>query len=224
MCKPMKSMYRSINEAMSLCLVTDAGFRPADEFLSTVETALKNGATMVQYREKSGHYCDKEIYDRGMELVTLCHRFGVQLVVDDRLDIAMAIGADGLHIGQNDLPLPVAKQIWPEGRIFGVSVADLREMRLAQEQGADYLGVGAFPTTTKKDYSNVEAKLLSSMVKESSLPMMAIGGIQAENASIPIGWGCVGVAVISAIWKAPDPAVATRHILETVRKAKGDLA
>lgn len=205
---------------LAFCLVTDSGFRPPAEFLPTVESALSAGATMIQFREKRGTMSDGEIYSLGLELAALCRRFSAPLVVDDRLDLAMAIGADGLHVGRQDLPLAVARKLWPEGRIFGVSVSTPEEMKQAEANGADYLGIGAFPTTTKLDYSSVDSEVFSTMLRQSRLPVIAIGGIDASNTVGLIRAGCAGVAVVSAVWNAPDPGSATRRILSAVRAGR----
>jgi thiamine-phosphate pyrophosphorylase len=205
--------------ALAFCLVTDSGFRPDKEFLPTIEAALEAGATMIQYREKSGRFSDRQIYQQALEVAALCRRFSVPLIIDDRLDLAMAVDADGLHIGQKDLPLDVVKRLWPGGRIFGVSVATPQEISRAEAEGADYLGIGAFPTETKPDYSSVGRDGVSLLLKESSLPVIAIGGIKTSNAAGLILAGCAGVAVVSAVWNAPDPALAAQEILDAVRRA-----
>ncbi|WP_319561115.1 thiamine phosphate synthase [Marispirochaeta sp.] len=208
-------------DELSFCLVTDSGFRPEDEFLPTIEAVLTAGATMIQYREKSGRFSDREIYLQALEVAALCRRFGVPLLVDDRLDLAMAVGADGLHLGQKDLPLDAVKRLWPQGRIFGVSVSRPEEIARAEADGADYLGIGAFPTETKKDYSSVGSDGVSLLLTKSRLPVIAIGGITAGNTPGLIRAGCAGVAVVSAVWRAPDPGAAATEILAAVQTSRG---
>ena len=205
---------------LTFCLVTDSGFRQDEEFIPTLEAALIAGTTMIQYREKSGRLSDRQIYLQALEVAALCRRFSVPLIIDDRLDLAMAVGADGLHIGQKDLPLDVVKKLWPGERIFGVSVASPEEIARAEAEGADYLGIGAFPTETKSDYSSLGNDGVSLLLKESSLPVIAIGGITASNAPGLIRTGCAGVAVVSAVWKAPNPGAAAQEILDAVHKAR----
>ena len=208
------------NRDLTFCLVTDSGFRRYEEFIPTIEAALEAGATMIQYREKSGRFSDRQIYLQALEVAALCRRFSVPLIIDDRLDLAMAVGADGLHIGQKDLPLDVVKKLWPGERIFGVSVASPEEIASAEAEGADYLGIGAFPTETKQDYSSLGSDGVSLLLKEISLPVIAIGGITASNARGLIRAGCAGVAVVSSVWKAPSPAMAVQEILDVVHKAR----
>ena len=205
---------------LTFCLVTDGGFRPEDEFIPTIEAVLEAGASMIQYREKSGRYSDRQNYLQAREVAALCRRFSVPLIIDDRLDLAMAVGADGLHIGQNDIPLDVARKIWPEGRIFGVSVASPEDVFQATKDSADYLGIGAFPTATKLDYSSVGSDGVSLLLQKCELPVIAIGGITSDNAPGLIHAGCAGVAVVSAVWKAPDPAKAAENIMQAVQSAR----
>jgi thiamine-phosphate pyrophosphorylase len=205
-----------------LCLVTDRGFRPASEFLSTVELAIDNGVTMVQYREKAdlpGRAClsDLKSYRLGRQLRELTKAKRVRLLVNDRLDLAMAIDADGVHLGQTDLPLPVARTLWQPGRIYGLSVTTIEEARVASRDGADYLGVGTvFPTASKRDAPSAGLEMLGKIVAETRLPVIAIGGIGVDNASRVMQTGCAGIAVVSAIWGAQDPSLATRMLAAAI--------
>ena len=206
-----------------LCLVTDRGFRPAGEFLSTIEQAIDNGVNMVQYREKSdqpgqGAISDRDSYRLGCQLRELTRRKGVWLVVNDRLDLAMAIDADGVHLGQNDLPVAVARKLWDRHRIFGLSIATIAEARQGLIDQADYLGVGAvFPTGTKLDAPAAGLKVLSGIVAETALPVIAIGGISLQNARQVMATGCAGIAVVSAIWGAADPGAAAEALAAALR-------
>ncbi len=196
-----------------LCLVTDRSFRGEAEFLPTIERAVDAGVTWVQYREKAG-LSDRRVYELGIALRALARRKRVPLVVNDRLDLAMALDADGVHLGQGDLPLRAAKRLWEPGKIWGVSAATREAAREAREAGADYLGVGAvYPTATKADAAPIEKAALRELAVSSGLPVIAIGGIRAGNMAELRALGCAGVAVVSGIWAAADPAEAVKDFL-----------
>lgn len=187
-----------------LCLVTDRTLRPRDEFLTVLKTTLEAGVTWVQLREKSGA-SDREIWELGQSVRALTRAFGVPLVVDDRLDLAMALEADGVHLGQNDLPLAQARRLWPQGQLWGVSVHTLTQAQQATREGATYLGVGAlFPTSSKADALPAEHAKVREFTSL-GLPLIGIGGITAERMPQVRALGCAGVAVISAVWGAKDP-------------------
>lgn len=192
-----------------LCLVTDRSFRPEAEFLPAVEAAVSAGVTWVQFREKAG-LSDRKTYELGLELRRITRRLGVPLVVDDRLDLAMALDADGVHVGQNDLPLGVLKKLWGGDKLWGVSVSTRQEAEEALAAGAAYVGVGAlFPTGSKSDAVVLPPGRLADL-KGVGLPLIGIGGITADRARVLKKEGLDGVAVISAILGAPDPAQAVR--------------
>lgn len=207
----------------SLCLVTDRGFRPFREFLGTIEAAIAAGVTMVQFREKASHrgqpaLSDRESYRLGCQIRNLTRATGTLLVVDDRLDLAMAIDADGVHLGQTDLPLALARKLWGETKLYGLSVASIPEAQAALAEGADYLGVGAvFPTATKTDGPSADLDCLAGIVKASRLPVIAIGGIGVNNVTAVMQTGCAGIAVVSAIWGAANPAAAAEKLAAMVQ-------
>ena len=193
-----------------LCLVTDRTNRSREEFLTTLKATLEAGVTWVQLREKAGA-SDREIWELGLHVRALTQIYKVPLVVDDRLDLAMALDADGVHLGQTDLPLAQARRLWPEGRIWGVSVHTREQAEQALHEGATYLGVGAlFPTASKADAvpaAHAGVRDLTAL----GLPLIGIGGLTAERLPSVQALGCAGVAAISAIWGAEDPAAEVRR-------------
>lgn len=199
-----------------LCLVTDRGFRPRGEFYATVAAAVENGATMVQLREKRGGpdaLGDREVYEMGLELRRITRERGAILVVNDRLDLAMAIDADGVHLGQGDLPLAAAKRIWGPGRLYGLSASSLGQAAVALADGPDYLGVGAvYPTGTKLDATLSGLAVLAEVCASVDLPVLAIGGIGPANAAPVMAAGARGLAVVSAVWGAADPGAACAEL------------
>ena len=195
-----------------LCLVTDRTLKPRDEFLSVLKATLEAGVTWVQLREKTGS-SDREIWELGQNVRALTRAFRVPLVVDDRVDLAMALEADGVHLGQNDLPLAQARRLWPQGRLWGVSVHTHDQAEQAAREGATYLGVGAmFPTSSKADALPAEHDRVRDLTSL-GLPLIGIGGITPGRMPQVRALGCAGVAVISAVWGAPDPADEVRRFL-----------
>jgi thiamine-phosphate pyrophosphorylase len=189
--------------------VTDRSYCPEDEFLPRLEAALDAGVTWVQLREKAG-WPDRQVWKLAQEIRVLTKARGIPLVVDDRLDLAMALDADGVHLGQTDLPLDALNGLWKPGKVWGVSVFASSEAQEAKDGGASYVGVGAlFPTTSKDDARPVDPGLLGEL-RSVGLPLIGIGGITPARAGLLRRQGCAGVAVISAIWGAPDPAEAVR--------------
>ncbi len=193
-----------------LCLVTDRSFRPEAEFLATIETAIDAGVTWVQFREKAG-VSDRQTWRLASEVRELTLRKGVPLVIDDRLDIAMAVDADGVHLGQTDVPLSAVRALWKPGKFWGVSVFTVEEALDAHNDGADYVGAGAlFPTMTKTDALPVAVADLP-LLSEAGLPVIGIGGITPDRAAALRLSGCSGLAVVSALWAAPDVAAVVRR-------------
>jgi thiamine-phosphate pyrophosphorylase len=196
-----------------LCLVTDRTLRPENEFLPTLEAALKAGVTWVQFREKSG-LSDRAIWELGLRVREITRRYGLPLIVDDRLDLAMALDADGVHLGQTDLPLSALKALWTPQKLWGISVQNLAQAEAAVRDGASYLGVGAlFPTASKAD-AVATAHSTVTLMASLGVPLVGIGGITPERMPQVRRLGCTGVAVISAIWGNADPAQAVRSFLE----------
>ena len=203
----------------TLYLVTDAGISLGRTPTQVVEAAIRGGVTMVQYREKSAS--TRRMMEEARELRQLCKAAGVPFIVNDRIDVALAVDADGVHVGQNDMPAPLARRLIGRGRILGVSAGDVDEARKAEEQGADYIGASpVFATLTKPDAPPpVGVDGLRRMVGAVSIPVVAIGGMNVENARSIILAGAAGVAVVSAIVGARDVEAAARAIREAIKEA-----
>ncbi|MBR4411873.1 MAG: thiamine phosphate synthase, partial [Firmicutes bacterium] len=187
-----------------LYAVTDrAWLGPGETLAQAVEAALKGGTTFVQLREKQ---LDEETFlEEARQLKSLCEQYGVPFAVNDNVEIAMAVDADGVHVGQNDMEAgDVRRKIGPS-KILGVSAQTVEQALLAQERGADYLGVGAvFATGSKDDADDVSHDTLQEICEAVDIPVIAIGGITRENIQQLAGRGLAGIAVISAIFAQPD--------------------
>lgn len=197
----------------SLCLITDRSFCPKANFFPILETAIDSGVTWVQFREKSG-LADREMFELGQKVRELTARKGVPMIVNDRLDLAMALDADGIHLGQGDLPLWAAKKLWRPDKIYGISAQTLEQAEKALHDGADYLGIGAlFPTISKNDAIMVHHRQIE-LIRMLGVPLIGIGGITPERIKDIRRFGFSGIAVISAIWGAPDPAKAVQTFVQ----------
>lgn len=188
----------------SLYLVTDRGLLGGKDLVTTVEQAVRGGVTVVQVREKN--LSSREFLEIALAVKAVTDKYKVPLIINDRADIALAVDAAGLHIGQDDLPLEAARKLLGVNKIIGVSTATLEEALLAQNQGADYLGVGAiFPTNTKDDADSVSLTQLQAIKGAVHIPVVAIGGINGDNLNSVVRTGVDGSAVVSAIIAAQDP-------------------
>ena len=197
----------------SVYLVTDSRDKTEDEFLNIIEEAIKGGTTIVQLREKSAS--TKEFYDLALKVKAITSRYDVPLIINDRIDIALAVDSDGVHLGQDDMPADVARKIIGDKKILGVSAATVKEAKKAQIDGADYIGSGAvFPTSTKDDADSVSKEELIDIVGSIDIPVVAIGGITLENASLLKDTGISGFSVVSAIMSADNPKDASSKLKE----------
>jgi thiamine-phosphate pyrophosphorylase len=198
-----------------LYLVTDRNVLGNRDLIQSVEEAIQGGATVVQLREKNCSSLD--FYNLAVQLKEVTSKYGVPLIINDRLDIALAVKADGLHIGQEDLPLTVVKTIVGDDMIIGVSANTLEEALLAEKKGADYVGIGAvYPTDTKLDADYVTLDDLRSIRKAISIPIVGIGGINEENVVEVMGTNIEGVAIVSAILGKQDIKHATEELLKKI--------
>jgi thiamine-phosphate pyrophosphorylase len=178
---------------------------------------LAGGGRLVQLREKTLPVAD--LYPLARALREQCRRGGATFIVNDRADLALALGADGLHVGQEDLPAAAARRLLRPGMILGVSTHDEAQARRAWADGADYVAVGSiFPTSTKSDFQLVGTDLLRRLRPGSPGPLVAIGGITAANAGEAVDAGADAVAVISAVCGAPDARAATAALLDAARR------
>ncbi len=196
----------------SLYLCTDRALLAGASLEERVESALRGGVTVVQLREKD--CTSREFYELGLRLKAVTARYHVPLIINDRLDIALAVGADGVHVGQTDLACPVVRRLLGPHRLLGVSASTLEEAVRAEEEGADYIGVGAmFATGTKTDAKIVPMEELAAIRRAVSLPIVVIGGINRKTAPIFKKSGVEGLAVVSAIIARPDAEQAARELL-----------
>lgn len=195
----------------TLYFITDSSTVPAEKFLPSVEAACKGGATIIQLREKNKSTREY------MELATAVHeitsRYNVPLIIDDRVDVALAIHAEGVHVGQTDMPVATARKLMGPDKIIGATTKTVPQALEAYSQGADYCGVGAiYPTTTKVVTILTSVDTLKEIVKAVPIPVNAIGGLNKTNIDVLKGSGISGICAVSAIQKAEDPESATREL------------
>ena len=183
----------------SLYLVTDRSFLKDKSIKEAVEEAIKGGVTLVQVREKDAS--SRDFYKVALEIKEVTDKYKIPLIIDDRIDIALAVDAAGVHLGQSDLPLKKAREILGKEKIIGISVGSVSEAKEAERDGADYLGIGTiFFTGTKKDIKTpIGLEGLTEIVRSINIPSVAIGGIDQHNVKSVMSSGTNGVAVISAI-------------------------
>lgn len=196
---------------LSVYLVTDKS-DDVEKFLNTIEEAIKGGTTVVQIREKTADTLD--FYNLALKVKEITSKYDVPLIINDRVDIALAIDADGVHVGQSDMPCDVTRRLIGEDKILGVSAATIDEAKKAQKDGADYIGTGAvFPTQTKDDAPSVTKEELAEIVESINIPVVAIGGINLDNAHELIDTGVAGLSVVSAIMSSDNPKKSSEELL-----------
>jgi thiamine-phosphate pyrophosphorylase len=208
---------------LHLCVITDPGIASGKDHVAIAEAALRGGADMIQLRDKAGNL--RALLDQARAIQALCRASGAVFIVNDRLDLALAAGADGAHVGQDDLPAEAARRLLGPRRILGVSTHDPSQVRAAEEAGADYLGFGPmFPTGTKDTgYVPRGLEALREVRGATGLPILAIGGISLENVEGVIRAGATAPAVISAVVAASDIAAAAAAFRQRVACAKSSL-
>ncbi|WP_349728907.1 thiamine phosphate synthase [Peribacillus frigoritolerans] len=200
---------------LSLYLVTEESIA-LEKLTEIIAESVSGGVSIVQLREKNNS--SLSFYKKASALKQLLNELSIPLIINDRVDIALAVGADGIHIGQDDLPLTVVKQMVPEDMIVGVSVSTLEEAHEAERNGADYIGVGSvFPTKTKQDATLMAIGDLEEICRSVSIPAVAIGGITADNISALSDSGLSGTAVVSAIMNAESPKSASESLLKIIK-------
>lgn len=206
--------------SLLLYAVTDRRWLDGRTLYSQAEKALKGGTTFLQLREKT--LGGDAIRAEALEMKALCRRFGVPFVLDDDVELACEVGADGVHVGQSDMEAGEVRAKLGPDKILGVSAQTVEEAVLAEKRGADYLGVGAvFPTGTKSDADDVNLDTLKAICEAVSIPVIAIGGITKENVAQLGGSGIDGVAVVSAVFAQKNIEKATRELKISVKKALG---
>ncbi len=203
----------------TLYLVTDRELMSTKTLEEAVEQAILGGCTLVQLREKTAS--SREFYQTALNIKAITDKYKVPLIINDRVDIALAIDADGVHVGQSDLPATIVRKIIGKDKILGVSAGCAEKAIEAQREGADYIGVGAlFSTSTKTDAKSVSKETLMKIIKEVSIPVVGIGGINEQNAAQLKNTGIDGIAVVSAIIAQKDIKLSAEKMLEIfVKKA-----
>ena len=205
----------------SLYVILDRSATGGRDLEEILEATIAGGCRLIQLREKE--WPSGRLLPLAERLRERCRRAGVTFIVNDRVDLALAVGADGVHLGQDDLPVRAARPLLRPGMMLGRSTHSVAQAREAQAEGADYVAVGSmFPTQTKPDFELVGPDLVRAVRSSIKAPLIGIGGITRENVAQVIGAGADGVAVISAVCGAPDPAAATREFLAAI-SAERDL-
>lgn len=188
----------------SMYFITDSTNYSEEEFLYRVEQALMGGITLLQLREKDKS--TREYMDLAEKVHTLTKKYNVPLIIDDRVDVALAIDAEGVHVGQSDMPVSTARKLMGYDKIVGATTKTVPQALEAYEQGADYLGVGAiYPTTTKVKTVLTSTETLGNICSAVPIPVNAIGGLNKDNIDVLKGIPIAGICVVSAIMKADDP-------------------
>ena len=195
----------------TLYFITDSTGFSEEEFLRRTEEALKGGASLLQLREKDK--TTREYISLAEKVHTLTKKYNVPLIIDDRVDVALAMGAEGVHLGQSDMPINTARKILGDDFIIGATTKTVPQALEAYQQGADYLGVGAiYPTTTKVKTVITSTETLGNICSAVPIPVNAIGGLNKDNIDILKSIPIAGICVVSAIMKADDPKHATTEL------------
>ena len=199
-------------EALRLYLVTNRYQDSLESFLEKIETACRSGVTIVQLREKN--ITTNQYYQLAKQVKEITEAYQVPLIIDDRLDVCLAVDAAGLHIGDDELPVSVARQVLGPEKILGVTAKTVKRALEAEEGGANYLGTGAiFPTTTKENAPITLISTLKTICQRVAIPVVAIGGLTSENIDQLIGTGIAGVAVVRDLMQAEDIEAKTQAFL-----------
>ncbi|MCI8628005.1 MAG: thiamine phosphate synthase [Firmicutes bacterium] len=205
------------NKTMLVYAVTDRTWLNGSTLEQQVEQAIKGGATLIQLREKELSYT--AFLEQAIQLKKVTDKYHIPLIINDNVDVAKAVNAEGVHVGQKDMEAGAVRQKLGENKIIGVSVQTVEQALLAQKQGADYLGVGAvFSTSTKLDASEVSFETLQKICDAVSIPVVAIGGINAQNIMQLKNSGINGVAVVSAIFAQKDIIQATKELTNLAKQ------
>lgn len=200
-------------EALRLYLVTNRYQDSVESFLEKIETACRSGVTIVQLREKN--LTTNQYYQLAKQVKEITDAYQVPLIIDDRLDVCLAVDAAGLHIGDDELPVSVARQVLGSDKILGVTAKTVKRALEAEEGGADYLGTGAiFPTTTKENAPITLISTLKTICQTVAIPVVAIGGLTSENIDQLMGTGIAGVAVVRDLMQAEDIEAKTQAFLK----------
>lgn len=202
---------------LTLYLVTDPKLSDGD-LPGKVDTAIQGGVTLVQLREKTAD--SRQFLETALRVREVTDRYGIPLIINDRIDIALACNAAGVHLGQQDIPCKIAREILGPDKLIGVTAKTVEQAIQAERDGADYLGCGAlFPSGAKPEAQPMTLSSLSEILASVHIPVTAIGGINAENVHLPVEAGANGVAVVSAILGQPDVSAAARKLREKIEAA-----
>jgi thiamine-phosphate pyrophosphorylase len=202
-----------------LHVLTDTQLQKRFSHVELTEMAIAGGADAIQFRQKQGS--TREMIETACRMKELCARAGVIFIINDRVDIAIASDADGVHLGQDDFMIPLARRLLGDGRIIGGSAGNINEAMKCVKEGADYIGFGpVYPTRSKDDAGPATGiMIIRQMIKEISIPVIAIGGVNSGNVSEIIGAGAHGIAVISAVCCMENPGEAARNLKEELGRA-----
>ena len=204
-------------DKLRLYAVTDSAWLNGRSLAEVVREAIEGGATVVQYREKNKGY--EDMLKEAREVCAVCREYGVPFIMNDSVEIAIAVDADGVHLGLDDGDLKAARELLGEGKIIGASTHNVQEALSAQAQGADYLGCGAvFGSTTKTDISSITPEILAQVTSAVQIPVVAIGGINRDHISVLNGCSLAGAAVVSAIFAQKDIRTAAKEMRALAEK------
>lgn len=203
----------------SVYVLTNKKLAGESRIVDVVKAAIEGGATVIQYREKEA--ATGEMIEQARAILAVTKAAGIPLIINDRVDVALAIDADGVHVGQSDMPANLARKLIGPDKILGVSARTPEQVTSAIAGGADYLGTGdIFGTTTKKDTVVIGLDKFRALVALSTIPVVGIGGVNKDNAGSVIAAGADGVAVISAVFGKDNPKKAARELSDAVKKAR----
>lgn len=205
----------------TMYFITDSTNYDTEEFLSRIEEACKGGVTLLQLREKDK--TTREYLSLAQKVHEITRRYGIPLIINDRVDVALAVDAEGVHVGQSDMPVSIARSLMGKGKIVGATAKTVPQALEAYNQGADYLGVGAiYPTTTKVKTVLTSVDTLKEIVKAVPIKVNAIGGLNKDNIHVLKGSGISGICAVSAIMKADNPCKAAKELREAFYELQKD--
>lgn len=205
----------------TMYFITDSTSFSEGEFLFRVEEACKGGVTLIQLREKDR--TTREYISLAQKVHEITMRYDIPLIIDDRVDVALSVNAEGVHVGQSDMPVSIARRLMGNDKIVGATAKTVPQALEAYEQGADYLGVGAiYPTTTKVKTVLTSVDTLKEIVKAVPIKVNAIGGLNKDNIHVLRNSGIDGICVVSAIMKADDPCIAAKELREAFNELQQD--
>ncbi len=204
----------------TMYFITDSNGFGEEEFLRRTEAALLGGVTLLQLREKEKSV--REYIDLARKVHSLTRKYGIPMIIDDRVDVAMAVDAEGVHLGQRDFPVDTARKLLGEKKIIGATAKTVEQALEAYKNGADYLGVGAiYPTTTKVKTVLTSTDMLKKICEAVPIPVNAIGGLNKENLGVLKGISIAGICAVSAVMKAEDPRLAAMELRQAVGELTG---